>query len=32
MIYKNVLPPLSLLRKNDYQDLERNLISLNFKN
>ena len=32
MIYKNVLPPLSLLGKNDYQDLERNLISLNFKN
>ena len=32
MIYKNVLPPLSLLGKNDYQDLEKNLISLNFKN
>jgi len=32
MIYKNVLPPLSLLGKDDYQDLERNLISLNFKN
>ena len=32
MIYKNVLPPLSLLGKKDYQDLERNLISLNFKN
>ena len=32
VIYKNVLPPLSLLGKNDYQDLERNLISLNFKN
>jgi len=32
IIYKNVLPPLSLLGKNDYQDLERNLISLNFKN
>ncbi|MGL3828267.1 dihydrodipicolinate synthase family protein [Candidatus Pelagibacter communis] len=32
MIYKNVLPPLNLLGKNDYQDLERNLISLNFKN
>ena len=32
MIYKNVLPPLSLLGKNDYQDLKRNLISLNFKN
>ena len=31
MIYKNVLPPLNLLSKNDYQDLERNLISLNFK-
>ena len=31
-IYKNVLPPLNLLGKNDYQDLERNLISLNFKN
>ncbi|WP_440911325.1 dihydrodipicolinate synthase family protein [Candidatus Pelagibacter sp.] len=32
MVYKNVLPPLSLLSKNDYQDLEKNLISLNFKN
>jgi len=32
LIYKNVLPPLNLLDKNDYQDLERNLISLNFKN
>ena len=32
MIYKNVLPPLKLLGKKDYQDLERNLISLNFKN
>ena len=32
IIYKNVLPPLNLLCKNDYQDLERNLISLNFKN
>ena len=32
IIYKNVLPPLSLLCKKDYQDLERNLISLNFKN
>jgi len=32
MIYKNVLPPLNLLGKNEYQDLERNLISLNFKN
>ena len=32
IIYKNVLPPLSLLGKNDYQDLEKNLISLNFKN
>jgi len=32
IIYKNVLPPLSLLCKNDYQDLEKNLISLNFKN
>jgi 4-hydroxy-tetrahydrodipicolinate synthase len=31
MIYKNVLPPLNLLGKNEYQDLERNLISLNFK-
>ena len=32
IIYKNVLPPLKLLGKKDYQDLERNLISLNFKN
>ena len=32
IVYKNVLPPLSLLSKNDYQDLEKNLISLNFKN
>ena len=32
IIYKNVLPPLSLLCKKDYQDLEKNLISLNFKN
>jgi len=32
MIYKNVLPPLNLLGNNDYQELERNLISLNFKN
>jgi len=31
-IYKNVLPPLNLLGKNDYQDLEKNLIFLNFKN
>ena len=32
IIYKNVLPPLKLLAKKDYQDLESNLISLNFKN
>ena len=32
IVYKNVLPPLSLLCKKDYQDLEKNLISLNFKN
>ena len=32
MIYKNILPPLNLLGNNDYQELERNLISLNFKN
>ena len=31
-IYKNVLPPLNLLGINDYQDLEKNLISSNFKN
>jgi len=30
-IYKNILPPLSLLRQNDYLDLEKKLNSLNFK-
>ena len=30
-IYNNILPPLSLLRQNDYQDLEKKLNSLNFK-
>jgi 4-hydroxy-tetrahydrodipicolinate synthase len=30
-IYKNILPPLSLLEQNDYQDLIKNLSSLNFK-
>ena len=30
-IYKNVLPPLSLLEQNDYLDLEKKLNSLNFK-
>jgi len=30
-IYKNILPPLSLLDKNDYLDLIKNLSSLNFK-
>ena len=32
IIYKNVLPPLNLLNKNDYENLEKDLISLNFKN
>jgi len=30
-IYKNILPPLSLLEQNDYQDLIKNLRALNFK-
>jgi 4-hydroxy-tetrahydrodipicolinate synthase len=30
-IYKNILPPLSLLEQNDYQDLIKNLSALNFK-
>jgi 4-hydroxy-tetrahydrodipicolinate synthase len=30
-IYKNILPPLSLLEQNDYLDLEKKLNSLNFK-
>jgi len=30
-IYKNILPPLSLLEQNDYQDLIKNLSSLNFR-
>ena len=30
-IYKNILPPLSLLKQNDYLDLEKKLNSLNFK-
>ena len=30
-IYKNILPPLSLLDKSDYLDLIKNLNSLNFK-
>ena len=30
-IYKNILPPLSLLEQNDYLDLIKNLSSLNFK-
>src|SRR5210317_708669 len=30
-IYKNILPPLNLLKQNDYQDLLKNLSSLNFK-
>jgi len=30
-IYKNILPPLKLLEQNDYQDLIKNLSSLNFK-
>jgi len=30
-IYKNILPPLSLLGQNDYQDLIKNLSALNFK-
>jgi 4-hydroxy-tetrahydrodipicolinate synthase len=31
IIYKNILPPLSLLKQNDYIDLEKKLNSLNFK-
>jgi 4-hydroxy-tetrahydrodipicolinate synthase len=30
-IYNNILPPLSLLRQNDFLDLEKKLNSLNFK-
>ena len=30
-IYKNILPPLSLLKQNDFQDLIKNLSALNFK-
>jgi len=30
-IYKNILPPLSLLEQNDHQDLIKNLSALNFK-
>jgi 4-hydroxy-tetrahydrodipicolinate synthase len=30
-IYKNILPPLSLLEQNDFHDLIKNLTSLNFK-
>jgi len=30
-IYKNILPPLSLLGQNDFQDLIKNLSALNFK-
>ena len=30
-IYKNILPPLNLLEQNDYQNLLKNLSSLNFK-
>jgi 4-hydroxy-tetrahydrodipicolinate synthase len=30
-IYKNILPPLSLLEQNDFHDLIKNLSSLNFK-
>ena len=30
-IYKNILPPLNLLEQNDYQNLIKNLNSLNFK-
>ena len=30
-IYKNILPPLNLLKQNDYQNLLKNLSSLNFK-
>jgi 4-hydroxy-tetrahydrodipicolinate synthase len=30
-IYKNILPPLSLLEQNDYQDLIKDLSALNFK-
>jgi 4-hydroxy-tetrahydrodipicolinate synthase len=30
-IYKNILPPLSLLEQNDFQDLIKNLSALNFR-
>jgi len=30
-IYENILPPLNLLEQNDYQNLIKNLNSLNFK-
>ena len=30
-IYKNILPPLSLLEQNDFHDLIKNLSALNFK-
>jgi len=30
-IYKNILPPLNLLEQNDYQNLLKDLNSLNFK-
>ena len=30
-IYNNILPPLNLLEQNDYQNLLKNLSSLNFK-
>jgi len=30
-IYKNILPPLSLLQQNDFHDLIKNLSALNFK-
>ena len=30
-LYKNILPPLNLLKQSDHQDLEKNLNSLNFK-
>jgi len=29
-IYKNILPPLSLLNESDYEDLKNNLKNLNF--
>ncbi len=30
-IYKNILPPLSLLNQNDFEDLKKKLNSINFK-